>query len=159
VIDAATKSADDTRELGAALATVIGPGDVVLLAGDLGSGKTTFAQGLARGLGVDEQVTSPTFVLMRSYTGRVELFHVDAYRFDQLQEIIDLGLPEVLDDGGVAMIEWGDVVAPALPADFLEIRLEYRDSDDERAVRLRCVGPRWAARKAALQRTVERWCT
>jgi tRNA threonylcarbamoyladenosine biosynthesis protein TsaE len=158
VINAVTKSAEDTRELGTALAAVVGPGDVVLLAGDLGSGKTTFAQGLARGLGVDEQVTSPTFVLMRSYTGRVELFHVDAYRFDQLQEIIDLGLPEVLDDGGVAMIEWGDVVAPALPADFLEVRLEYRESDDERAVQLRSVGTPWAARRTALQRSVERWC-
>jgi tRNA threonylcarbamoyladenosine biosynthesis protein TsaE len=158
VIDALTKSADDTRELGAALAGVVTRGDVVLLAGDLGAGKTTLAQGFARGLGVTEQVTSPTFVLMRPYDGRLPIVHVDAYRLEHLQEVIDLGLPEMLDDGAVAIIEWGDVVAPALPPDFLELRLEYREGEDERDVHLRIAGPRWAARKAALRAAVDRWC-
>ena len=159
MIDATTKSADDTRELGAALAGVVARGDVVLLAGDLGAGKTTLTQGFARGLGVTEQVTSPTFVLMRPYEGRVSLVHVDAYRLEHLQEVIDLGLPEMLDDGAVAIIEWGDVVAPALPPDFLEVRLEYREGEgeDERDVHLRIAGPRWAARKAALRAAVDRW--
>ena len=157
MIDAVTKSADDTRELGAALAAVVTPGDVVLLAGDLGAGKTTLTQGFARGLGVAEQVTSPTFVLMRPYEGRLSLVHVDAYRLEHLQEVIDLGLPEMLDDGALAIIEWGDVVAPALPPDFLELRLEYRESEDERAVHLRTAGSRWAARQSALRAAVERW--
>jgi tRNA threonylcarbamoyladenosine biosynthesis protein TsaE len=158
VIDAVTKSADDTRELGAAVASVVTKGDVVLLAGDLGAGKTTLTQGFARGLGVTDQVTSPTFVLMHPYEGRLPLVHVDAYRLEQLQEVIDLGLPEMLDDGAVAVIEWGDVVAPVLPPDFLELRLEYRESEDERAVRLRVVGSRWAARVPALTAAVDRWC-
>jgi tRNA threonylcarbamoyladenosine biosynthesis protein TsaE len=158
VIDALTKSADDTRELGAAVSGVVTAGDVVLLAGDLGAGKTTLTQGFARGLGVTEQVTSPTFVLMRPYEGRLPVVHVDAYRLEHLQEVIDLGLPELLDDGAVAIIEWGDVVAPALPPDFLELRLEYREGEDERDVRLRIAGPRWAARKAALRAAVDRWC-
>jgi tRNA threonylcarbamoyladenosine biosynthesis protein TsaE len=158
VIDAVTKSADDTRELGATIAAVVTPGDVVLLAGDLGAGKTTLAQGFARGLGITEQVTSPTFVLMRPYEGRLSLVHVDAYRLEQLQEVIDLGLPEMLDDGAVAIIEWGDVVAPALPPDFLELRLEYRESEDERGIHLRTAGQRWAARRTALRTAVDRWC-
>ncbi|MEY2477797.1 MAG: tRNA threonylcarbamoyladenosine biosynthesis protein TsaE [Actinomycetota bacterium] len=157
MIDALTKSADDTRELGAAVAGVVTRGDVVLLAGDLGAGKTTLTQGFARGLGVTEQVTSPTFVLMRPYDGRLPIVHVDAYRLEHLQEVIDLGLPELLDDGAVAIIEWGDVVAPALPPDFLELRLEYREGEDERDVHLRIAGPRWAARKAALRTAVDRW--
>ena len=157
MIDALTKSADDTRELGAALASIVTRGDVVLLAGDLGAGKTTLTQGFARGLGITEQVTSPTFVLMRPYDGRLPLVHVDAYRLEHLQEVIDLGLPELLDDGAVAVIEWGDVVAPALPPDFLEVRLEYREGEDEREVHLRYAGPRWAARNAALRAAVDRW--
>ncbi|MEY2566891.1 MAG: tRNA threonylcarbamoyladenosine biosynthesis protein TsaE [Actinomycetota bacterium] len=157
MIDAVTKSADDTRELGAALTSLVVAGDVVLLAGDLGAGKTTLTKGLARGLGVTDQVTSPTFVLMRSYEGRLPLVHVDAYRLDHLQEVIDLGLPEMLDDGAVAVIEWGDVVAPVLPPDFLEVRLEYADADDERRLRLRVTGNRWAARKTALRAAVDRW--
>jgi tRNA threonylcarbamoyladenosine biosynthesis protein TsaE len=157
VIEALTKSADDTRELGAAVASVVAPGDVILLAGDLGAGKTTLTQGFARGLGVTEQVTSPTFVLMRPYEGRLSLVHVDAYRLEHLQEVIDLGLSELLDDGALAIIEWGDVVAPALPPDFLELRLEYRESEDERDVRLRFAGPRWAARRTALRAAVDRW--
>lgn len=159
MIDAVTKSADDTRELGAAVASVVTKGDVVLLAGDLGAGKTTLTQGFARGLGVTDQVTSPTFVLMHPYEGRLPLVHVDAYRLEQLQEVIDLGLPEMLDDGAVAVIEWGDVVAPVLAPDFLELRLEYRESEDERAVRLRVVGSRWAARVPALRAAVDRWTT
>jgi tRNA threonylcarbamoyladenosine biosynthesis protein TsaE len=158
VIEALTKSADDTRELGAAIAAIVTRGDVVLLAGDLGAGKTTLTQGFARGLGVIERVTSPTFVLMRPYDGLLPLVHVDAYRLEHLQEVIDLGLPELLDDGAIAVIEWGDVVAPALPPDFLELRLEYRDAEDERDVRLRFAGPRWAARRTALRAAVDRWC-
>lgn len=157
MIDAFTKSADDTRELGAALAAVVTPGDVVLLAGDLGAGKTTLTQGLARALDVQGHVTSPTFVLMHNYDGRLPLVHVDAYRLDHLQEVIDLGLAEMLDDGAVAVIEWGDVIAPVLPADFLEVRLEYGEGDDERRVRLRVAGPRWSARTSALRQACERW--
>jgi tRNA threonylcarbamoyladenosine biosynthesis protein TsaE len=104
-------------------------------------------------------VTSPTFILMRAYEGRLPLVHVDAYRLEHLQEVIDLGLPEMLDDGAVAVIEWGDVVAPVLPPDFLELRLEYAEADDERRIHLRFAGSRWAARKTALRAAVDRWCT
>jgi tRNA threonylcarbamoyladenosine biosynthesis protein TsaE len=157
VIRARTKSADDTREMGASVAGLVGPADVILLAGDLGAGKTTFAQGFARGLDVEQRVTSPTFVLMQHYAGRLPLVHVDVYRLDHVQEVIDLGLPELLDDGAVALVEWGDVVAPALSPDFLEARFEYGEGDDDRDVAFRLVGRRWNARRAALQAAVEVW--
>ena len=150
----ATTDAGQTRALAATLAAVAEPGDVVLLAGDLGTGKTTFAQGFAAGLGIDEPVTSPTFTLVRSYTGRLTMHHVDVYRLDRLQEALDLDLATMIDDGGVTVIEWGDVVAPVLPAEFLEVRLDYGEADSERTVTLRPVGSRWSSRDAKLHRAV-----
>lgn len=159
MITVATKSADDTREVGAALASLARSGDVVLLSGDLAAGKTTFVKGFARGLGVDEQVVSPTFTLVRTYKGRLPLVHCDVYRLENLDEVGDLDLPEWLDDGGVAVIEWGEVVAPVLPADFLDLRIEFGDADDDRLFRLRAVGPRWAGRWGAVGAALDRWRT
>jgi tRNA threonylcarbamoyladenosine biosynthesis protein TsaE len=153
-----TKSPDDTRELAAAIAPLVEPRDTLLLAGDLGAGKTAFTQGLARALGVTQQVTSPTFVLMHSYDGVMfPLLHVDVYRVDRLQEVVDLGLEELIDDGAAAVIEWGDVAAPALPPDYLDVTIEFGSGDDDREFVLRPVGGRWAARAAQLERAVNRW--
>ncbi|MBW3669739.1 MAG: tRNA (adenosine(37)-N6)-threonylcarbamoyltransferase complex ATPase subunit type 1 TsaE [Actinobacteria bacterium] len=157
MLSAATKSADDTRELAAQVATLAKPGDLILLAGDLGAGKTAFAQGFGRALGVDEPIVSPTFTLVRTYPGRMPMLHVDVYRLDHLQEVVDLGLAEMLDEGGVALIEWGDMAAPSLPADFLEVRIDYGNADDERRFDFRIVGPSWAPRHRALQTAVSRW--
>ncbi|MEA3076727.1 MAG: tRNA threonylcarbamoyladenosine biosynthesis protein TsaE [Actinomycetota bacterium] len=160
MIQAATKSADDTRELAAAIAPLARGGDIVLLAGELGAGKTTFTQGFGKALGIDEQITSPTFTLMRPYDGRsLRLLHCDVYRLEHLQEIIDLGISELVDDDAVALVEWGDVAEPVLPADFLEIRFGYSDeeADDHRRLAVRAVGGSWAARNAAIQRALERW--
>ena len=157
MIEVATKSPDDTRELAAQIGGLARAGDLLLLAGDLGAGKTTFTQGFGRALGVRQQITSPTFTLMRTYQGVLPLLHVDAYRLDHLQEVIELGLHEFLDEGSVALIEWGDFVSPVLPSDFLEIRLEFGAGDDERRIRLRCVGPPWSNRQAALRTALERW--
>jgi tRNA threonylcarbamoyladenosine biosynthesis protein TsaE len=158
VIHARTTSVDDTRSLAAQVAPLAKPGDLLLLAGDLGAGKTAFVQGFARGLGVTEPVTSPAFVLARPYPGRLTLLHLDVYRLEHLQELHDLGISELLDDGGVTVIEWGDVVASALPADFLEVRMSPSDEDDdERFLTLRWVGPAWPPRVAALRRAVAAW--
>lgn len=109
-----TRSAEETRRLAAALAAEARRGDVVVLAGPLGAGKTTFAQGFARGLGVKEPVTSPTFTLVRQYPCRLgQLLHADVYRLEHLAEVEDLGLGELVSDG-VALVEWGDVAQPAL---------------------------------------------
>ncbi|MGH9062467.1 MAG: tRNA (adenosine(37)-N6)-threonylcarbamoyltransferase complex ATPase subunit type 1 TsaE [Acidimicrobiales bacterium] len=156
MIHLSTKSAEDTRELAGVVATMVSPGDVLLLIGDLGTGKTTFAQGFGAALGVAEPITSPTFVLLRSYRGRLDLLHADVYRLDRLQEVVDLGLPELLDEGGVALVEWGDVAAPALAPDVLEVRLAYAEGDHRR-VDLRPVGRRWSDRLPSLELAVDRW--
>jgi tRNA threonylcarbamoyladenosine biosynthesis protein TsaE len=157
MITARTKSVDDTRALAGEVAGLARPGDLVLLAGDLGAGKTAFVQGFGRALGVQGPITSPTFTLVHHYEGRLPLVHVDVYRLDHLQELVDLGIAELLDAGGVMLVEWGDVVAPALPADFLECRLEFGAGDDERRLVLRSVGPNWSGRLRALQRAVGTW--
>lgn len=157
MIQARTKSVDDTRALAAELAPLTRPGDLILLEGGLGAGKTAFVQGFARGLGVDEVVTSPTFVLVRTYQGRLPMVHLDVYRLDRVQELLDLGIADILDEDGVTLIEWGDVVRPALPGDLLEVRLEPGPAEDERIVVMRPVGPRWPHRLRAIQEAVERW--
>ena len=157
-LEAATSGVEETRSLAAALAGLACPGDLILLAGDLGTGKTAFAQGFAAGLGVEEPVTSPTFILVRTYPGaRLKLHHVDAYRLEHLQEALDLGLAEMVDDVAVTLIEWGDLVAPALPGDFLEIRLDYGAADDDRTLALRFVGRRWGTRWPAVEASLAPW--
>lgn len=156
-----TRSAEETRGVGRALGSVLATGDLVLLAGDLGAGKTQLAKGIADALGVDEPVVSPTFTLARAYTGRVRLLHVDVYRLDRAQELLDLGLEEEGDDA-VTVVEWGDVAAAHLPHVCLEVRLERlapdqgsrADLDDHRLVTITPRGPAWSARDADLERVL-----
>jgi tRNA threonylcarbamoyladenosine biosynthesis protein TsaE len=157
MIFARTTSAEQTKALAAALAELARPGDLLLLAGDLGAGKTAFTQGYGAALGIDDLITSPTFTLVNSYEGRLELNHLDVYRLEALGEVLDLGVPEMLDEGGVTVIEWGDAVSPALPADYLEIRFSFTEDDDERILELVPVGPRWAARTRAVATAVAPW--
>ena len=154
---ATTAAVDETRALGAALAALSQPRDIVLLSGELGVGKTAFTQGFAVGLGITEQVVSPTFTIARDYDGRLRLHHLDVYRLDHLQEVIDLGLAELTDDGGVTLIEWGEVVIPTLPPDYLEVRLSYGEGDDDRVVELAPVGVHWQARVRAMEAALDPW--
>lgn len=157
MIELRTSSVDETRAVAAALAELARPGDLLVLAGELGAGKTAFAQGFGRALGVTEPITSPTFTLASRYEGRLELNHLDVYRLDQLAEVADLGLPEMLDEGGVTLIEWGDAIAPALPSDYLEVRFTFGSADDDRTIRIEPVGPRWIARVRALTTALQPW--
>jgi tRNA threonylcarbamoyladenosine biosynthesis protein TsaE len=154
---ATTADVGGTTALGAALAALARPGDILLLSGDLGTGKTALTKGFATGLGVSERVVSPTFTIARDYDGRLRLHHLDVYRLDHLQEAIDLGLAELTDDGGVTLIEWGEVVIPTLPPDYLEVRLSYGDDDDERRIELIPVGPTWASRSPDLAGAIAPW--
>jgi tRNA threonylcarbamoyladenosine biosynthesis protein TsaE len=157
-IVATTTAVDQTQQLGAAIAELARPGDVVLLSGELGAGKTALVQGFGRGLGITEPITSPTFMLARQHSGgRLVLHHMDVYRLEQMQEVFDVGLPEVLDEGGVTVIEWGDAIAPALPADYLEVRLRFGQGDDDRIIEVDAVGPRWNARTRALGQALSTW--
>lgn len=153
-----TSSVDQTRALARALAELVGPGDLIVLSGDLGAGKTAFTQGFAAGLGVEEQVISPTFILARSYQGRLELNHLDVYRIGDLEATRDLALPELLDSGGVTLIEWGDTIYPMLPTDLLEVRLSFGEEDDDRTIEIRCIGPRWSSRQKSVQSAMALAC-
>jgi tRNA threonylcarbamoyladenosine biosynthesis protein TsaE len=110
--------------VGERLGRSLGPGDVVALYGELGAGKTCFVQGLVRGLGVAGHATSPTFVLVNEYRGRLPVHHVDAYRTSSLAELIDLGLLDLMGGDGVTLVEWADKAEPLLPDRTVRVRLE-----------------------------------
>jgi tRNA threonylcarbamoyladenosine biosynthesis protein TsaE len=166
-----SEGADDTRALAGRLAELCRPGDVVLLVGGLGAGKTTFAQGFARALGVVGPVTSPTFTLVRQYpchgTAISTLLHADVYRLDSLAEVADLGLAELVEDEAVAVVEWGDAAAPVLGDSAVVVSFELEgssarsggpdssggrvvDGDDVRVLRISGKGPGWADRGEAV---------
>ena len=157
-----TRSVDATRQVAAALEPLLRPSDVILLSGDLGAGKTAFVQGLAAALGVREPVTSPTFNLASSYEGRLRLHHLDVYRLDNPAEVLDLDLPELLEDEAVMCIEWGEVVVPELPRDFLRIRIQLghlEDIDDARVLEIESTGPAWMSREQELSLAWAKWIT
>jgi tRNA threonylcarbamoyladenosine biosynthesis protein TsaE len=116
-------SAEATDAAGERLGQTLGSGAVVALTGELGAGKTCFVQGLVRGLGATVRATSPTFVLVNQYQGRVPIHHVDAYRTDSMTEMIDLGLLDLMDGEGVTIIEWADKLTPLLPPEAIRVHI------------------------------------
>jgi tRNA threonylcarbamoyladenosine biosynthesis protein TsaE len=118
-----TRDPEATEAAGQRLGQTLGPGDVVGLTGELGAGKTCFIQGLVRGLGVEARATSPTFVLINEYQGRLPVHHVDAFRTQSLPELLELGLPELFDEAGVTVVEWADKVAPLLPSRTIHVHI------------------------------------
>jgi tRNA threonylcarbamoyladenosine biosynthesis protein TsaE len=136
-----TASAAETAHAGEFLAAVLAPGDVVVLAGDLGAGKTTLTQGVARGLGVEGPVVSPTFNILVVHPGRLTLYHLDLYRLDHEGELEDIDFYGTLESGGVSLVEWGDRFPGALPADRLEVTLIMAGVDTRR-IDVAGTGPR-----------------
>jgi len=125
-------SPEETQEIGTWLGELAQEGDIFLLSGNLGAGKTCLTQGIAWGLGSQEYALSPTFVLMRELKGRLPLYHIDLYRLDQIEEISDLGLDDYLYGHGLCVIEWAEKGISVLPADHLLIKINYL-SDNERS--------------------------
>lgn len=124
-----SRSPAQTRRLGAQIAKQLKPGDVVALTGAIGAGKTTFVKGLAQGLGVPaDAVSSPSFVLVREYSGRIPLYHADLFRLEGLPEAMTVGLEEYYEAQGVTVIEWGMQIPAVLPNEFLEICFKVTDS-------------------------------
>ncbi len=119
-----TDGPDQTRALAAVMAPLLAPGDLLVLTGDLGAGKTCFTQGLGRGLDIDDRITSPTFTLAARYHGRLTLHHLDVYRLDSVAETMDLDLPDLL-ESGVTVIEWGDQILSVLPDQYLLVALRF----------------------------------
>ena len=156
VIEIETETADRTREVGQALASMLEPRDTVVLTGDLGAGKTTLVQGIGRGLGVEDHVASPTFTLVREYTGRLDIAHVDVYRLERVQDVLDLALDELGGPERVLLIEWGDAVSDLLPEDRLRVELRTERADTEtRRIVLTPQGRSWALRWERLEQVLD----
>jgi tRNA threonylcarbamoyladenosine biosynthesis protein TsaE len=151
-----SRSPEETRRLAVALSPLLRPGDVVSLGGDLGAGKTTFVQGLAVGLGIRDRVTSPSFVLLKEYLGgRYPLIHMDVYRLERMQEVVDLGYDEFLDPSHIVVVEWGDMVEPLLPKEHLSIQMSYGDDESRREIVLQPRGAQWDLRMQTVRVLVE----
>ena len=156
-IELRTETADETREVGRALAGLLAPRDTLVLTGDLGAGKTTLVQGIGAGLGVQDHVASPTFTLIREYAGRLDVAHVDIYRLDRVQDVVDLGLDEVGGPDRVLVVEWGDAIEDLLPDDRLLIELTAPEADTE--ARRIAIEPRgaWAVRLERVEQALRPW--
>jgi tRNA threonylcarbamoyladenosine biosynthesis protein TsaE len=158
LLELRARTAEDTREVGEALSASLRARDAVVLTGELGAGKTTFVQGVARGLGIEDQVSSPTFTLVKEYRGILDIAHVDVYRLERVQDVVDLGLDELGDGEGVLLVEWGDAVEDLLPDERLRIELTTEDLvSDVRRLRVSGLGASWQERWGALEVAMAPW--
>jgi tRNA threonylcarbamoyladenosine biosynthesis protein TsaE len=148
-----THSAEETREVGKSMGRLAEPGDIYLLVGKLGAGKTCLTQGIAWGLGIQEYTLSPSFVIMREMHGRLPLYHMDFYRLDNIAEISDLGLDDYLYGHGVCVIEWAEKGLSVLPDDHLLVNMSYV-SENERALEMEPHGQRYVKLLAQLKDSV-----
>ena len=153
-----TGSAEQTMSMASSFASACRPGDVIGLQGTLGAGKTCFVKGLAGGLGVDEgtSVLSPTFVLLRCYKGRLDLYHFDAYRLSGSADMIEIGCAEVFDAGGVSVVEWADHVAGCLPAEHFVVAIAVCGAT-RREFHLTGAGPQARGRLPEFNRALAEW--
>jgi tRNA threonylcarbamoyladenosine biosynthesis protein TsaE len=158
-------STDDTRDIATAIAKLVRAGDMIVLIGEMGSGKTTFSQHFAHALGVTEPVTSPTFNLLHNYAGgRLKLHHADLYRLERTGELDDLGLTDLQEAGGVMLVEWGDVVGDALGTGLIVKLAANENADTEDSVSLRQIdidwrGMQWETRWDKLRSSLDTWAT
>ena len=144
-------SPEGTQRLGVSIGQIAAAGDVFLLTGKLGAGKTCLTQGIAYGLDIDEYAASPSFVLVRELNGRLPLYHVDLYRLDRIEEIADLGLDDYLYGDGVCVVEWAEKGLSIMPTDHLSIGIDYL-SDTERIFEIEPMGKRYRRLVAQLKR-------
>ena len=158
-------STDDTRDIATTIAMLVRAGDMIVLIGEMGSGKTTFSQHIAHTLGVTEPVTSPTFNLLHNYVGgRLQLHHADLYRLERTGELDDLGLTELQEAGGVMLVEWGDVVGEALGTGLI-VKLAVpdnantQDSMTVRQIEIDWRGMQWETRWDKLRSSLDTWAT
>ena len=149
-------SPEQTQRLGVQLGELAQAGDVFLLSGSLGSGKTCLTQGIAWGIGVEEYAFSPSFVIVREYYGRLTLYHIDFYRLNSISEIVDLGLDEYFSGSSVCVVEWADKGITVLPQENLHIRFSYI-SDTERSLSLEPRGERYSQLLKSLNLDSEAW--
>ncbi len=141
-----THSFEETVEAGLKLGKVLKAGDVIWLSGDLGTGKTALTNGIAKALGIDAYITSPTFNLVNEYEGRLPLYHFDVYRIADSEEMFDIGFDEYLNNGGVTVIEWGEQISEILPADIIRVTIEknLQKGLDVREITIEFIGSRYS---------------
>jgi len=159
-LKARTNSAAETQALAAAIAPILRPGDLLILSGDLGGGKTAFVQGLAAAMGIEEAVTSPTFVLAQTFEGTLRLHHLDVYRLDSPAELADLAVEELLADDAVTAIEWGERFLDQLRADYLRISFGLGGLElppDVRIIEIEPAGKSWETRARGLEDALQWW--
>lgn len=140
-----SNSLSDTREIGKKIGEFLNIGDIVCLSGDLGAGKTVLAKGLVEGLGVLEQVTSPTFTIVNEYSGRCNIYHFDVYRVYDTEELLEMGFEEYIYGEGISIIEWAELIKPILPDTVLwvEIKKDFNKGEDFREIILKPYGKRY----------------
>ncbi|MFC2049875.1 tRNA (adenosine(37)-N6)-threonylcarbamoyltransferase complex ATPase subunit type 1 TsaE [Chloroflexota bacterium] len=151
-----SRSPEQTQHLGTYLGKLAKTGDVLLLTGNLGNGKTCLTQGIAWGLDIKEYAFSPSFVIVREYHGRLPLYHIDFYRLNRIEEIVDLGLDEYLYGKGVCVVEWAEKGMAVLPKEHLLINLSYI-SDTERTISLEPKGHRYTQILKSLNSDLKTW--
>ncbi|MFC1993592.1 tRNA (adenosine(37)-N6)-threonylcarbamoyltransferase complex ATPase subunit type 1 TsaE [Chloroflexota bacterium] len=149
-LELVSHNAEQTQKIGTRIGELARPGDIFLLVGELGTGKTCLTQGIAWGLGIKEYAMSPSFVIVRELYGRLPLYHADLYRLDNIEEIAELGLDEYLYGGGVCVVEWAEKGSGVLPVEHLLIEIRYL-SDTERGFNLKPGGERYLKLLAQLK--------
>ena len=139
---------EETEKFGLFLGENLRPGDVVCLNGDLGAGKTTLTKSIAKGLGIHDYVTSPTFTIVNEYYGKIDLYHIDTYRLDDMVDVDYLGFDEYFYSDGVTIVEWAEKIRDALPEEYMEINI--MSHDDKRDLDINYVGNRFDELKEKL---------
>ncbi|SKA75418.1 tRNA threonylcarbamoyladenosine biosynthesis protein TsaE [Caloramator quimbayensis] len=124
-----TTSVEETYELGIKIGRVLNSGDIISLNGDLGAGKTQLTKGIAKGLEVEDYITSPTFTIVNEYRGRLPLYHFDVYRINDIEELYEIGFDEYIFGNGISIIEWGDMISEILPKDIIKINIKKVDEN------------------------------
>ncbi|MFU0782894.1 MAG: tRNA (adenosine(37)-N6)-threonylcarbamoyltransferase complex ATPase subunit type 1 TsaE [Thermoanaerobacterium thermosaccharolyticum] len=131
-----TKSPNETEKIGFKLGSLLKRGSIVLISGELGVGKTVFTKGIAKGMGIDDYVTSPTFMIVNEHLGDIPLYHFDVYRIDDYTELYDIGYEEYFYGDGVCVIEWPEKIKPLIPKENIFIRMNMGDTFDERTIEI-----------------------
>jgi tRNA threonylcarbamoyladenosine biosynthesis protein TsaE len=149
MINKETHSFEETVEFGRKLGSMLKPGDIICLSGDLGTGKTALTYGIAKALEIDSYITSPTFTLVNEYQGKYPLFHFDVYRIADPDEMFDIGFEEYLNREGITVIEWGELIWPILPEELIRVNIKKNPGKgfDIRDISVEFVGQKYSGYK------------